>query len=92
MMAALVPGLNELFGLEYDGLGNPLPSVWNDDPMLRGWLDHGWDDLPGFDERYVHETVAMGYTITEEAIEQDLYDSLSERYTKALAKAMTHPR
>ena len=38
--------------------------------------------------RYTHETVAMGFSITEEAIEDNLYDSLSSRYTKALARAM----
>lgn len=41
-----------------------------------------------FTSRYVHETVAMGFSITEEAMEDNLYDSLSARYTKALARAM----
>ena len=36
--------------------------------------------------RYVHETIAMGFSLTEEAIEDNLYDSLSSRYTKALAQ------
>jgi len=42
--------------------------------------------------RYVHETVAMGFSITEEAIEDNLYDSLSSRYTKALARAMAYTK
>jgi hypothetical protein len=42
--------------------------------------------------RYTHETVAMGFAITEEAIEDNLYDSLSARYTKALARAMAYTK
>jgi len=42
--------------------------------------------------RYVHETVAMGFSITEEAVEDNLYDSLSARYTKALARAMAYTK
>lgn len=42
--------------------------------------------------RYTHETIAMGFSITEEAIEDNLYDSLSARYTKALARAMAYTK
>jgi len=42
--------------------------------------------------RYTHETVAMGFSITEEAIEDNLYDQLSARYTKALARAMAYTK
>jgi len=42
--------------------------------------------------RYVHETIAMGFSLTEEAIEDNLYDSLSARYTKALARAMAYTK
>jgi len=45
-----------------------------------------------FTARYTHETVAMGFAITEEAIEDNLYDSLSSRYTKALARAMAYTK
>ena len=41
-----------------------------------------------FTARYSHETIALGFSITEEAVEDNLYDSLSARYTKALARAM----
>jgi hypothetical protein len=41
-----------------------------------------------FTARYNHETIALGFSLTEEAIEDNLYDSLSSRYTKALARAM----
>ena len=42
--------------------------------------------------RYTHETIAMGFSVTEEAIEDNLYDSLSSRYTKALARAMAYTK
>jgi hypothetical protein len=42
--------------------------------------------------RYNHETIAMGFSLTEEAIEDNLYDSLSSRYTKALARAMAYTK
>ena len=42
--------------------------------------------------RYSHETIALGFSITEEAIEDNLYDSLSARYTKALARAMAYTK
>lgn len=42
--------------------------------------------------RYTHETIALGFAITEEAIEDNLYDSLSQRYTKALARAMAYTK
>ena len=45
-----------------------------------------------FTARYTHETVAMGFAITEEAMEDNLYDSLSARYTKALARGMAYTK
>lgn len=42
--------------------------------------------------RYTHETIAMGFSITEEATEDNLYDKLSSRYTKALARAMAYTK
>jgi hypothetical protein len=45
-----------------------------------------------YTSRYVHETIAMGFSITEEAMEDNLYDSLSARYTKALARAMAYTK
>jgi len=45
-----------------------------------------------FTARYNHETVALGFSLTEEAIEDNLYDSLSSRYTKALARAMAYTK
>lgn len=45
-----------------------------------------------FTAKYRHETIALGFAITEEAIEDNLYDRLSARYTKALARAMAHTK
>jgi hypothetical protein len=45
-----------------------------------------------FSARYNHETIALGFSLTEEAIEDNLYDSLATRYTKALARAMYYTK
>ena len=45
-----------------------------------------------FSTRYNHETIGMGFSITEEAMEDNLYDSLSARYTKALARSMAYTK
>jgi hypothetical protein len=45
-----------------------------------------------FTARYNHETIALGFSITEEAVEDNLYDSLAARYTKALARAMSYTK
>jgi len=45
-----------------------------------------------FTARYNHETIALGFSLTEEAIEDNLYDSLSARYTKALARGMAYTK
>ena len=45
-----------------------------------------------FTSRYTHETIALGFSVTEEAIEDNLYDSLSSQYTKALARAMAYTK
>jgi hypothetical protein len=42
--------------------------------------------------RYSHETIAMGFALTEESVEDNLYDSLSARYTKALARGMAYTK
>lgn len=53
----------------------------------------GWDvGGEAWTARYNHETIAMGFSITEEAIEDNLYESLSARYTKALARAMSYTK
>ena len=45
-----------------------------------------------FAARYTHETIALGFAITEEAVEDNLYDRVSARYTKALARSMANTK
>ena len=45
-----------------------------------------------FTSRYTHETVALAFALTEEAIEDNLYDTLSSRYTRALARSMANTK
>jgi len=50
------------------------------------------DATEAFTSRYSHETIALAFAITEEAVEDNLYDSLSSRYTKALARSMANAK
>jgi len=64
---------------------------------MAGTKDEGsaiaYDDAQeAYTSRYVHSTIAMGFSLTEEAIEDNLYASLSARYTKALARAFQHTK
>ena len=45
-----------------------------------------------FTARYTHETIALAFSITEEAVEDNLYDSIAKRYTKALARSMANTK
>ena len=45
-----------------------------------------------FTSRYTHETIALAFAITEEAVEDNLYDRLASRYTRALARSMAHTK
>tara|TARA_R110000744_G_scaffold82215_1_gene161518 strand:+ start:1606 stop:2508 length:903 start_codon:yes stop_codon:yes gene_type:complete len=45
-----------------------------------------------FTARYTHETIALAFALTEEAVEDNLYDTLSARYTKALARSMAYTK
>ena len=45
-----------------------------------------------FTARYTHETIALAFAITEEAVEDNLYDRLSSRYTRALARSMSNTK
>ena len=50
------------------------------------------NEQEAFTSRYTHETIALAFSITEEAVEDNLYDSLSSRYTKALARSMANAK
>ena len=107
----LLPGLNALFGLEYNKYENEHAEIYDTETSERSFEEEvklsGFGAAPvksegqsisydtaqeAFTARYSHETVAMGFSITEEAMEDNLYDSLSARYTKALARAMAYTK
>lgn len=107
----LLPGLNALFGLEYQKYENEHAEIYDTETSDRSFEEEvklsGFGAAPvkpegsaitydnaqeSFTARYNHETVAMGFSITEEAMEDNLYDSLSSRYTKALARAMAYTK
>ena len=111
LLKELLPGLNALFGLEYEKYENEHAEIYETESSERSFEEEvklsGFGAAPvkpegssiSFDSaqesytaRYNHETVAMGFSITEEAVEDTLYDSLSARYTKALARAMAYTK
>jgi len=111
MLKELLPGLNALFGLEYNKYEDEHAEIYETESSDRSFEEEvklsGFGAAPVKDEgsaisydtaqesftaRYNHETVAMGFAITEEAMEDNLYDSLSARYTKALARAMAYTK
>jgi hypothetical protein len=111
LLKELLPGLNALFGLEYQKYGEEHAEIFETESSDRSFEEEtklsGFGAAPVKNEgaaiaydnaqeawtaRYNHETISMGFSITEEAIEDNLYDSLSSRYTKALARAMAYTK
>lgn len=111
MLKELLPGLNALFGLEYNRYGEEHKDIYESETSERAFEEEqklsGFSAAPvkaegsaieydnaqeSYTARYTHETIAMGFSITEEAIEDNLYDSLSGRYTKGLARAMAYTK
>ena len=107
LVKELEPGLNALFGLEYDRYENEHAEIFDTENSDRAFEEEvmlsGFAQAPvkgegaavsydtaqeTFTARYSHETVALAFALTEEAIEDNLYDSLSSRYTRALARSM----
>ena len=107
----LEPGLNALFGMEYDRYEGQHAEIFDtessdraceEEVMLSGFgaapvkqegAGVAFDDAnESFTARYNHETVAMAFSITEEAVEDNLYDRLASRYTRALARSMAHTK
>ena len=101
----LEPGLNALFGMEYDRYDQEHAEIdeessdraFEEEVMLSGFgtapvkSEGGsisFDDAQEtYTARYSHETIALAFSITEEAIEDNLYDRLASRYTCALARS-----
>lgn len=111
MIKELIPGLNALFGMEYDRYENEHAEIYDTEGSERSFEEEvklsGFGAAPVKDEgaaitydeaqeawvaRYNHETIAMAFSITEEAMEDNLYESLSARYTRALARAMAYTK
>lgn len=111
MLKELLPGLNALFGLEYEKYEDEHETIYETETSERSFEEEvklsGFGSAPvkaegsaisydsaqeSFTARYNHETIAMGFSITEEAMEDNLYDSLSARYTKALARSMANTK
>lgn len=107
----LEPGLNALFGMEYDRYENEHAEIFDtessdrafeEEVMIVGFGNASTKDegqgvqydsaSEGFTARYTHETVALAFSLTEEAVEDNLYDRLGARYTKALARSMAHTK
>ena len=109
LLKELLPGLNALFGLEYEKYGEEHQEIFEQESSERSFEEEvklsGFSAAPVKNEgsaiaydnaqeawtaRYNHETIAMGFSVTEEAVEDNLYDSLSARYTKALERSMAY--
>ena len=107
----LEPGLNALFGLEYDKYDKEHLDVFDvessdrafeEEVMLAGFGNAetkpegagvNYDTAQeSWTARYNHETIALAFAITEEAVEDNLYDKLAGRYTKALARSMSNAK
>jgi hypothetical protein len=111
LVKELEPGLNALFGMEYNRYENEHAEIFSTESSDRAFEEEvmltGFGAAPtksegagvsydsaqeSFTARYTHETVALAFALTEEAIEDNLYDRLSSRYTKALARSMAHTK
>jgi len=111
LLKELFPGLNALFGLEYETYGEEHKEIYAIETSERSFEEEtklsGFSAAPVKNEgqaiaydnaqeawsaRYNHETIALGFSITEEAIEDNLYDSISARYVKSLARAMAYTK
>jgi len=111
LVKELEPGLNALFGLEYNRYENQhaeiFPSETSDRAFEEEVMLSGFASAPvkqegagvvfdqateTFTARYSHETIALAFSITEEAIEDNLYDRLAARYTRALARSMSNTK
>jgi len=111
LLKELLPGLNALFGMEYQRYPEEHKAIFETETSERSFEEEtklsGFGTAPvkgegaaiaydnaqeAWTARYNHETIALGFSITEEAIEDNLYDSLSARYTKALARSMANTK
>ena len=111
LVKELEPGLNALFGLEYNNYANEHAEIFDTENSDRAFEEEvmlsGFANAPvkaegtgvdfdsaneSYTARYTNETIALAFAITEEAIEDNLYDRLASRYTKALARSMANTK
>ena len=111
LMKELEPGLNALFGMEYDRYDDEWAEIFETESSDRAFEEEvmlaGFGQAPvksegaavsfdtaneAYTARYTHETIALAFAITEEAVEDNLYDRLSTRYTRALARSMSNTK
>jgi hypothetical protein len=111
LVKELEPGLNALFGLEYNRYENQHAEIYVSETSDRAFEEEvmlsGFASAPvkqegagvvfdqageTFTARYTHDTIALAFSITEEAIEDNLYDRLAARYTRALARSMSNTK
>jgi len=111
LVKELEPGLNALFGLEYNRYDNEHAEIYATESSDRAFEEEvmlsGFAGAPvkqegamvvfdqaneAFTARYTHDTIALAFAITEEAIEDNLYDKLAGRYTRALARSMSNTK
>ena len=111
LVKELEPGLNALFGLEYNRYENQHAEIFPAEASDRAFEEEvmlsGFASAPvkqegagvvfdqaqeTFTARYTHDTIALAFSITEEAIEDNLYDRLAARYTRALARSMSNTK
>ena len=111
LLKELEPGLNALFGMEYDRYDNEHAEIFDTENSDRAFEEEvmlsGFGQAPtkgegaaiaydtageAFTARYTHETIALAFAITEEAVEDNLYDRLLARYTRALARSMANTK
>ena len=111
LVKELEPGLNALFGLEYNRYDNEHAEIFSmetserafeEEVMLTGFAtaEVKQEGAPvvfdnateAYTARYTHQTIALAFAITEEAIEDNLYDRLAARYTRALARSMSQTK
>jgi len=107
----LEPGLNVLFGMEYDRYDAEHAEIYETESSDRAFEEEvmlvGFGNAQtkaegagvqfdsaseAFTARYTHETVTLAFALTEEAMEDNLYDRLGARYTRALARSMAHTK
>ncbi len=111
LLHELLPGLNALFGMEYNRYENEYAEIYTENSSERSFEEDqkitGFQSAPnkaegaatlfdtaqeGYTTRYIMETISMGFALTQEAFEDNLYGSLSSRYSTELGRAMRNTK